>query len=98
MIRVALPYHLRALAQAGPEVELDVEGPVTQQSLLDALEACYPALRGTIRDPVSGRRRAYIRFFAAGQDVSHQPLDTPLPEAVASGAERFNIIGAIAGG
>jgi molybdopterin synthase sulfur carrier subunit len=98
MIRVALPYHLRTLAQVGAEVQLDVEGPVTQRSVLDALEACYPMLRGTIRDQVTHQRRAFLRFFACGEDLSHEPPDAPLPDAVASGAERFIVLGAIAGG
>jgi molybdopterin synthase sulfur carrier subunit len=98
MIRVGLPYHLRMLAQVGTEVELEVEGPVTQRSILDALEAQYPMLRGTIRDQVTQQRRAFIRFFAAGEDLSHEPPDALLPESVASGAERFTVVGAIAGG
>jgi hypothetical protein len=98
MIRVVLPYHLRTLAQAGAEVTLAVEGPATQRSLLDALEARYPMLRGTIRDAVSGRRRPMLRFFACEEDLSNDPPDTPLPEAVTSGAEPFWIVGAIAGG
>ena len=98
MIRVVLPYHLRTLAQAGGEVKLEVEGQVTQRSVLDALEACYPMLRGTIRDQVTQQRRPFLRFFACQQDLSHEPPDTPLPEAVASGAEPFLVIGAIAGG
>ena len=98
MIRVVLPAHLRALARAGGEVELDVAGQVTQRSVLDALEARYPALAGTIRGHDGGPRRAYIRFFACEQDLSHQPPDTPLPEAVASGAEPYLIVGAMAGG
>jgi molybdopterin synthase sulfur carrier subunit len=98
MIRVVLPYHLRALAQAGAEVHLDVDGPVTQRSVLDALEARYPMLRGTIRDQVTHRRRAFVRFFACQEDLSHEPPDAPLPDAVATGAERFIIVGAIAGG
>ena len=98
MIRVALPQHLRTLARVGAEVELQVEGPVTQRSVLDALEARYPVLRGTIRDHVTQRRRAFVRFFACEQDLSHEPPDTPLPEAVAKGAEPFLIIGAMAGG
>ena len=98
MIRVVLPAHLRALARAGGEVELDVAGQVTQRSVLDALEARYPALAGTIRGHDGGPRRAYIRFFACQQDLSHQPPDTPLPEAVASGAEPYLIVGAMAGG
>jgi molybdopterin synthase sulfur carrier subunit len=98
MIRVVLPAHLRALARTGGEVELDVAGQVTQRSVLDALEARYPALAGTIRDHDGGPRRAFIRFFACEQDLSHQPPDTPLPEAVASGAEPYLIVGAMAGG
>jgi molybdopterin synthase sulfur carrier subunit len=98
MIRVVLPAHLRALACTGREVELDVAGQVTQRSVLDALEARYPALAGTIRDHDGGPRRAFIRFFACEQDLSHQPPDTPLPEAVASGAEPYLIVGAMAGG
>jgi hypothetical protein len=98
MIRVVLPYHLRTLAQAGGEVKLEVEGQVTQRSVLDALEARYPMLRGTIRDQVTQKRRPFLRFFACQQDLSHEPPDTPLPEAVASGAEPFLVIGAIAGG
>ncbi|HYX70682.1 MAG TPA: MoaD/ThiS family protein [Terriglobales bacterium] len=98
MIRVALPQHLRTLAHVGAEVELEVQGPVTQRSVLDALEARYPMLCGTIRDHVTRERRAFLRFFACGEDLSHQPPDTPLPAAVASGAEPFLVIGAIAGG
>ena len=98
MIRVALPLHLRTLARVEGEVELDVKGPVTQRSVLDALEARYPVLRGTIRDHVTHKRRAFVRFFACEEDLSHEPADTPLPEAVASGAEPYLIIGAIAGG
>ena len=98
MIRVTLPAHLRKLAQVDGEVKLDVEGQVTQRSVLDALEARYPMLRGTIRDQVTQRRRAFVRFFACGEDLSHEPPDAPLPEAVATGAEPFMIIGAIAGG
>jgi molybdopterin synthase sulfur carrier subunit len=98
MIRVVLPAHLRALARAGGEVELDVAGQVTQRSVLDALEARYPVLAGTIRDHDGGARRAFIRFFACEQDLSHQPPDTPLPEAVASGVEPYLIVGAMAGG
>ena len=98
MIRVALPQHLRTLAQVGGEVTLTVEGPVTLRSVLDALEARYPVLRGTIRDHVTQQRRAFIRFFACAQDLSHELPDTPLPAAVATGAEPFLIIGAIAGG
>ena len=98
MIRVVLPFHLRTLARVEGEVELDVEGPVTQGSVLDALEARYPMLRGTIRDHVTHKRRAFVRFFACEEDLSHEPPDTPLPDAVASGAEPYLIIGAIAGG
>ena len=98
MIRVLLPPHLRTLAHAGREVALQVEGPVTQRSVLDALEATYPALRGTIRDHVTQQRRPFVRFFAGEQDLSHQSPDTPLPEAVAEGAEPLWIVGAIAGG
>lgn len=98
MIRVILPAHLRTLARTGAEVELEVEGPVTQRAILDALEARYPMLRGTIRDHVTQQRRPYLRFFACQEDLSHEPPDAPLPEAVAAGAEPFRVIGAIAGG
>ena len=98
MIRVVLPYHLRNLAQVGAEIELDVPAPVTQRSLLDALEARYPALRGTIRDHGSDKRRAMLRFFACEEDLSNESPDAPLPEAVVSGKEAFWIVGAIAGG
>jgi sulfur-carrier protein len=98
MIRVVLPYHLRILADIAGEVGVEVEGPVTQQAVLDALEARYPMLRGTIRDQVTQQRRPMIRFFAGGQDLSHEPPDAPLPEAVALGAERFVVVGAISGG
>jgi hypothetical protein len=98
VIRVILPQHLRTLAHAGAEVQLDVEGPVTLCSVLDALEARYPMLRGTIRDHVTLQRRPFLRFFACEEDLSHEPPDTPLPEAVASGKEPLLIIGAIAGG
>ena len=98
MIRVALPAHLRKLAQVDGEVKLEVEGQVTQQAVLDALEARYPMLRGTIRDQVTQKRRAFVRFFACAQDLSHEPPDAPLPDAVATGAEPFMIVGAIAGG
>ena len=98
MIRVELPQHLRTLAHVGREVELEVEGPVTQRSVLDALEARYPMLRGTIRDQVSQQRRAFLRFFACQEDLSHDPPDAPLPDAVASGKEPLLIVGAIAGG
>jgi sulfur-carrier protein len=98
MIRVALPAHLRTLAHVGGEVELAVTGEVTQRSVLDALEASYPMLRGTIRDYGSGRRRAFVRFFACEQDLSHEQPDAPLPEPVATGAEPYLIVGAMAGG
>jgi hypothetical protein len=98
MIRVVLPHHLRNLAHTGAEVELTLDGPVTQRSVLDALEARYPMLRGTIRDHVTQERRAYLRFFACKEDLSHQLPDTPLPDEVAAGREPFLIIGAIAGG
>jgi len=98
MIRVVLPAHLRTLAHVDGEVQLHVEGQVTQRSVLDALEARYPMLRGTIRDHVTHQRRAFVRFFACGEDVSHDSPDAPLPEAVATGAEPFLIVGAIAGG
>ena len=98
MIRVVLPAHLRTLARVDGEVKLDIEGRVTQRSVLDALETRYPMLRGTIRDHVTQRRRAFVRFFACGQDLSHEPPDTPLPDAVATGAEPFLIVGAMAGG
>ena len=98
MIRVELPQHLRALAHVSGEVKLEVAAPVTQRSVLDALEARYPMLQGTIRDHVTQQRRPFLRFFACQEDLSHEPLDAPLPAAVASGAEPFLIIGAIAGG
>jgi hypothetical protein len=98
MIRIILPYHLRALAHVGAEVKLDVEGRATQRSVLDALEARYPMLRGTIRDRVTQQRRPMLRFFACEDDLSHEPPDAPLPDAVASGAEPFFVVGAIAGG
>jgi hypothetical protein len=98
MIRVILPQHLRTLAHAGGEVSLEVEGRVTQRSVLDALEARYPMLRGTIRDHVTQQRRPFLRFFACEEDLSHESPDAPLPDSVASGAEPFLIIGAIAGG
>jgi len=98
MIRVILPAHLRTLARVGGEVELDIEGQATQRSVLDALEACYPMLRGTIRDQVTQQRRPFLRFFACEEDLSHELPDAPLPDAVASGAEPLLIIGAIAGG
>jgi sulfur-carrier protein len=98
MIRVILPAHLRALARVDGEVELDIAGQVTQCSVLDALEARYPMLRGTIRDQQNGKRRAFVRFFACQQDLSHEPPEAPLPDAVASGAEPYLIVGAMAGG
>jgi sulfur-carrier protein len=98
MIRVVLPAHLRTLARVDGEVRLEVPGPVTQRSVLDALEARHPVLRGTIRDRVTQRRRAFVRFFACKQDLSHEPPDIPLPEAVATGAEPFVVLGAMAGG
>jgi len=98
MIRVTLPPHLRKLAQVDSEVKLEVEGEVTQRSVLDALETRYPMLRGTIRDHITKKRRAFVRFFASGEDLSHESPDAPLPQAVASGAEPFMIVGAIAGG
>src|SRR5437016_13260907 len=98
MIRVTIPQHLRTLAHVGYEVELDVEGPVTQRSVLDALEARYPMLRGTIRDQVTQQRRAFVRFFACEQDLSHEPPDAPLPDAVLTGAEPLLVVGAMAGG
>ncbi len=98
MIRVVLPHHLRTLARVDGEVQLHVEGPVTQRSVLDALEASYPMLRGTIRDHVTQQRRAFVRFFACEEDLSHDPPDTPLPDAVATGAESFVVLGAMAGG
>ncbi len=98
MIRVALPAHLRILAGIGAEVELTVTGPVTQRSVLDALEAGYPMLRGTLRDQTTGHRRPFIRFFACESDLSHEPPDAPLPGAVSAGKEPFLVVGAIAGG
>jgi sulfur-carrier protein len=98
MIRVALPAHLRTLARTGSEVTLDVPPPVTQRAVIDAIEARWPALRGTLRDQASGKRRALVRFYACGEDLSHEPPDAPLPEAVASGKEPYLVIGAIAGG
>lgn len=98
MIRVVLPPHLRALAHVGFEVTLEIEGSVTQRSVLDALEARYPMLRGTIRDQSSQLRRPFLRFFACQEDMSHEPPDAPLPEAIASGREPLYIVGAIAGG
>jgi len=98
MIRIILPPHLRTLAQVRDEVQLDVPAPLTQRSVLDALEARYPMLRGTIRDQVTQQRRPFLRFFACEEDLSHESPDAPLPDAVASGAEPFVILGAIAGG
>jgi hypothetical protein len=98
VIRVIIPQHLRTLAHVGGEVALELDGPVTLRSVLDALEARYPMLRGTIRDQATQQRRPFLRFFACEEDLSHQPPDAPLPEAVASGKEPFIIIGAIAGG
>jgi molybdopterin synthase sulfur carrier subunit len=98
MVRVMLPFHLRTLANVGSEVRLEVAAPVTQRTILDALEARYPTLRGTVRDQVTGKRRPLVRFFACEEDLSHESPDQPLPETVASGKEPFFIIGAIAGG
>jgi len=98
MIRVVLPAHLRTLARVNGEVQIDVVGPVTQRSVLDAIEARYPMLQGTIRDHVTQQRRAFVRFFACEQDLSHDSPDAPLPDAVATGAEPFLIVGAMAGG
>jgi sulfur-carrier protein len=98
MIRVTLPAHLRKLAHIDGEVSLEIAGQITQQSILDALEARYPMLRGTIREHVNGKRRAFVRFFACGEDLSHELPDTPLPDAIATGAQPFMILGAIAGG
>jgi molybdopterin synthase sulfur carrier subunit len=99
MIRVALPYHLRNLAKvSGGEVTVEVTGVVTQRTVIDALEASYPTLRGTIRDHTTKKRRALVRFFACGEDLSNEEMDTPLPEPVARGTEPYLIVGAIAGG
>ena len=98
MIRVVLPFHLRTLARVDGEVTLDVEGQPTQRSVLDALETRYPVLRGTIRDQVTQRRRALVRFFACGEDLSNELPDAPLPDAVATGAEPYLVVGAMAGG
>lgn len=98
MIRVILPPHLRGLARVSGEVALDIEGPVTQRSVLDALEARYPMLSGTIRDHVTRQRRPFLRFFAGGEDLSHELPDSPLPDVITSGAEPLLILGAIAGG
>lgn len=98
MIRVVLPAHLRTLARVDGEVTLQLEGPVTQGAILDALEAKYPMLRGTIRDHATRQRRAFIRFFACGQDLSHESADAPLPDEIATGKEPFRVVGAMAGG
>jgi sulfur-carrier protein len=98
MIRITLPPHLRKLARVDGEVKLEVDGQITQRAVLDALEARYPMLCGTIRDHVTQRRRAFVRFFACGEDLSHEAPDAPLPDAVATGAEPFMVVGAIAGG
>ena len=98
MIRVALPQHLQTLARVGAEVEVDVSGVVTQRAVLDALESCYPMLRGTIRDQSTFKRRAFVRFYACEEDLSHDAPDTPLPDPVVRGVEPFLIIGALAGG
>jgi sulfur-carrier protein len=98
MIRVVLPYHLRSLARVDGEVELEVEGPPTLRAVLDALEARYPSLHGTIREHSTLQRRPFIRFFACKEDLSHEPADTPLPKAITTGAEPFMIVGAMAGG
>ena len=98
MIRVVLPPHLRALARVKGELQLDVSGLATRASVLDALEACYPMLRGTIRDHVTQQRRPFLRFFACERDLTHEPPDAPLPDAVTSGAEPLVVLGAIAGG
>jgi molybdopterin synthase sulfur carrier subunit len=98
MVRVALPFHLRNLAGVGSEVTIEITGPVTQRSILDALEARYPMLQGTIRDHVTQQRRPFLRFFACEEDLSHESPDEPLPDAVATGKEPFLVIGAIAGG
>jgi sulfur-carrier protein len=98
VIRIALPRHLRVLAGTTGELTVDLDGPATQQGVLDALEAAYPALRGTIRDPATGQRRPFIRFFASEEDLSHQAPDAPLPEPVAAGREPLLVVGAMAGG
>ena len=98
MIRVILPFHLRTLARVDGDVQLDIDDPVTQRSILDALEARYPMLRGTIRDHVTQQRRPFVRFFACEEDLSHELSDAPLPHAVATGAEPFLVVGALAGG
>jgi hypothetical protein len=98
MIRIVLPHHLRTLARVGDEVHVDLSGDVTVKSILDAIETKYPMLRGTIRDHESHKRRPMVRFFVCGEDVSHDPPDTPLPDAIAKGTEPFFVMGAIAGG
>ncbi len=98
MIRVVLPQHLQTLAKVSGEVQIDIDGAPTQRAVLDALEARYPVLRGTIRDQVTGKRRAFVRFFACEDDLSHEAPDAPLPDAVVNGSESFYIIGALAGG
>lgn len=98
MIRVVLPHHLRTLSATGREVELDVAGPVTVRAMIDALEEKYPVLRGTLRDPATQRRRAFVRFFACEEDLSHEPPDTELPDPVVSGREPLYVVGAMAGG
>ena len=98
MIRVTLPFHLRNLAKVGKEVQLELDGPITQQAILDKLEELFPVLRGTVRDHQTQKRRDFIRFFADGQDWSHAAPDAPLPETIANGTEPFRIIGAMAGG
>lgn len=98
MIRVELPFHLRTLAKTDKEVTVEVEGPVTPRAIVDALEAAYPVLRGTVRDITTGERRALLRFFGCGEDLSHEPMDAPLPEPIAQGKEPFCIVGAMAGG
>lgn len=98
MIRIVLPAHLRTLARVGSELKLDVDGPATQRSVLDALEASFPMLRGTIRDQVTQRRRPFVRFFACEEDLSHEPPDAPLPDRVATGVEPLLVVGAMAGG
>jgi hypothetical protein len=98
MIRVVMPAHLRTLAQVSGQVQLQIEGPVTQRAILDALEARYPMLRGTVRTHATQQRRPFIRFYACGEDLSHEPPDAPLPDAVVTGAEPFLIVGAMAGG
>jgi molybdopterin synthase sulfur carrier subunit len=98
VIRVVLPHHLRTLAGTGPEVEIEVDGRPTQRSVLDALESAHPVLRGALRDPLTHRRRPFVRFFACEDDLSHESPDAPLPEVVATGAEPYRVIGAMAGG